>query len=285
MLVAITAAQIGCFVLFAKNRYGSLSEIEANEPIVGSKDLYFRLTGPFPQCFDARRQYWRLLSYQVVHSGYYHLACNCIMQLVFGVSVEMVHGHFHLLLVYQFGVALGALTCAFTDIHRAVVGASGGVYTLIGLHAADVLLNFRAMSDPIRRLSRAFLCTVVPAMDVLVYLFVYASDDTSYSAHGGGLAAGFLLGLATLQPVYDTRCHTYGVRPLAALLLVAFAAFAILWEQTTYPPEYLYNGVPWRRSSYSNADEDRASCCCGSATARISPSTTTVTLTAKTTGT
>jgi len=170
-------------------------------------------------------------------------------------------GHFNLLLVYQFGVALGALTCAFTDIHRAVVGASGGVYTLIGLHAADVLLNFRAMSDPIRRLSRAFLCTVVPAMDVLVYLFVYASDDTSYSAHGGGLAAGFLLGLATLQPVYDTRCHTYGVRPLAALLLVAFAAFAILWEQTTYPPEYLYNGVPWRRSSYSNADEDRASCC------------------------
>ena len=220
----------------------------------------FRLTGPFPECFDARFQYWRLFSYQIVHQGYYHLACNCVMQLLFGASVEMVHGHRTLLLVYQFGVALGALTCAFTDIHRAVVGASGGVYTLIGLHTADVLLNFRAMADHVRRALRALLCTAVPALDLLVYVYYYNDSSTSYSAHGGGLVAGFLLGLALLDPVADTKLHTYGVRPLAALALVAYFLFAFGWQQSTYPPKYLYNGRPWRRSSWGKEDPD-SSCC------------------------
>ncbi|KAH8062008.1 hypothetical protein JL721_8722 [Aureococcus anophagefferens] len=135
-----------------------------------------------------------------------------------------------------FGVALGALTCAFTDIHRAVVGASGGVYTLIGLHFADVLLNFRAMNDHARRATRALLCTAVPALDIFIYVFLYADDTTSYSAHAGGGAAGFLLGLALLDPVAEMKLHTYGVRPLAALALLAYFLFAFGWQQSSAAP-------------------------------------------------
>ena len=260
MLALITLAQILFFVQFADQRYGSVREVGPSGPTVGPSTLWFRLTGPFPECFDARFQYWRLFTYQIVHQGYYHLACNCVMQCVFGASVEMVHGHRMILLVYQFGVALGALTCAFTDIHRAVVGASGGVYTLIGLHFADVLLNFRAMNDHARRATRALLCTAVPALDIFIYVFLYADDTTSYSAHAGGGAAGFLLGLALLDPVAEMKLHTYGVRPLAALALLAYFLFAFGWQQSKYPPEYLYNGRPWRRSSWGK--EDLAASCC-----------------------
>ena len=61
----------------------------------------------------------------------------------------------------------------------------------------------------------------MPALDIIVYIYVVKDEDTSYAAHGGGLVAGFLLGLALLNPVADSRCHTWCVRPLAALLLVA----------------------------------------------------------------
>ena len=115
-------------------------------------------------------------------------------------------------------------------------------------------------SHPCAAQARLCLCTVVPAMDLLIYIFVYSNPDTSYSAHGGGIVAGFLLGLALLNPVADTRCHSYGVKPLAALLLLAYAVFAFGWEQTMYPPEYLYNGEPWKASSWGKADT-AASCC------------------------
>lgn len=260
MLLLITGVQISAFVIFAKREHGSLGNINAGGPTVGPSSLYMRMTGPFPSCFDARNQLWRLWTYQLVHVGWYHLGVNCAMQLFFGASVEMVHGHIVMLMVYMFGVGMGALTCAFADVHRAVVGASGGVYTLIGLHAADVLLNFRSMADRSRRLVRALICTAVPALDILVYLLVYTNDDTSYASHGGGLVAGFLLGLVVLRPVDESRCHYYVVRPLALLLLVCYVLFALFWHQTVYPPEYLYNGPFWKRSSWG-APDDQPHCC------------------------
>lgn len=49
------------------------------------------------------------------------------------------------MLLYNTGVAAGALTCGFTDVYRSVVGASGGTYTLIGIHYANVILNWNVM--------------------------------------------------------------------------------------------------------------------------------------------
>jgi len=71
---------------------------------------------------------------------------------------------------------------------------------------------------------------------------------------------GFLLGLVLLRPVSESRCHSWFVRPLAALLLVAYVLFALFWHQTVYPPEYLYNGPFWRRSSWGASDH-HPTCC------------------------
>ncbi|KAJ1449642.1 peptidase S54, rhomboid domain-containing protein, partial [Pelagophyceae sp. CCMP2097] len=141
-------------------------------------------------------QAWRLVSYQFVHSGYFHIFSNVLIALMYGAPIELVHGHAKLLVVYNLGVTLGALTCAFSDPARAVVGASGGVYTLIGLHTADVCLNFDAMQSGLRRVVRTALCLLVPVTDLLVYVLVVKSTDTSYSAHIGGWIGGFLLGCA-----------------------------------------------------------------------------------------
>jgi len=60
--------------------------------------------------------------------------------------------------------------------------------------------------------------------------------------------------------VDESRCHYYVVRPLALLLLVCYVLFALFWHQTVYPPEYLYNGPFWKRSSWG-APDDQPHCC------------------------
>ena len=258
-VVALSLAQIGAFIYYANRKPGGVS---ADGPIIGPTNIHYFLTGEFPQCRDARRDYWRLFTYQFAHIGYYHLAANVFVQLVFGTPVELVHGHFLVFLVYELGVAAGSLTCSFADIHKGVVGASGGVYCLIGLHSSDCWVNWRALAQDMRLLVRGSLCVVVPTIDIVLYVFFSKDDGTSYAAHIGGWIAGFLFGLAFLQQVSESFLHVYFTRPVAVILLVAFLLFSFGWHQFTYPPKFFINGPFWQLRSYSTNDRDSSGSCC-----------------------
>lgn len=259
-ILFISGLQIAAFIFYARRKPDGLDGIGQSHPVVGPKFLHYELISDFPQCKDRRKQPWRLFSYQLAHIGYTHLVSNMFAQLVFGIPVELVHGHVLVFLIYQMGVALGALTCAFSDIHKAVVGASGGTYTLVGLHSADILVNWRAMAHDFGFLGRITLCLIVPGLDLLVYILVYKDDSISYSAHIGGWIGGLLLGVALFKPVYSAYVHDALIRPLFTLLLVLYAAFAITWYVETWPPKYFINGVFWRAASY-NVKEHSRSCC------------------------
>ena len=258
-VIALSLTQIIAFIYFAHRKPGGVS---ASGPTIGPTSLHYFLTSEFPQCNDARRQYWRLFTYQFAHIGYYHLAANIFVQIVFGLPVELVHGHLLLFFVYQLGVGAGSLTCSFSDIHKGVVGASGGVYTLIGLHSSDCLVNWRALAQDMRLLVRGTLCAIVPALDITLYLFFYKDDGTSYASHIGGWIAGFLFGLAFLQQVSESFLHIYFTRPLALTALVTYLVFAFLWHQFTYPPKFFLNGPFWELRSYTTKDEESNGSCC-----------------------
>mmetsp|Transcript_13041 Transcript_13041/g.39418 ORF Transcript_13041/g.39418 Transcript_13041/m.39418 type:complete len:1132 (+) Transcript_13041:91-3486(+) len=258
-VLALSIAQSAAFLYYSERKPGGVS---ASQPTIGPQSLHYFLTSDFPQCDDARRQYWRLFTYQFAHIGYYHLAANVFVQIVFGLPVELVHGHWLLFFVYQLGVGAGSLTCSFSDIHKGVVGASGGVYTLIGLHSSDCLVNWRALAQDMRLLVRGTLCLIVPTLDLVLYVFFYKDDSTSYASHIGGWIAGFLFGLAFLQQVSESALHVYVTRPLAGLLLVAYLTFAFCWHQFTYPPKFFLNGPFWELRSYTTRDEESTGSCC-----------------------
>ena len=48
-------------------------------------------------------------------------------------------------LVYNFGVGFGALWCAMVDVYSIVVGCSGGVYCLMGMLLANLVLNWSVL--------------------------------------------------------------------------------------------------------------------------------------------
>ena len=92
--------------------------------------------------FNRKRELWRFLSYSLVHSSWWHLTFTLLLQLVLGLPLEMVHGSTRLGLIYTAGVLAGSLSTSVLDPGVCLVGASGGVYSLLAGHTANILTNF-----------------------------------------------------------------------------------------------------------------------------------------------
>ena len=58
-----------------------------------------------PLIFNPNKKYevWRFLSYMFVHSGYFHIIFNVLIQLLLGIPLEMVHRWWRILLIYVCG--------------------------------------------------------------------------------------------------------------------------------------------------------------------------------------
>lgn len=88
---------------------------------------------------------WTYFSYTLIHVGYMHLISNLIMQLVLGISLELVHKWIRIGGLFLLGAFTGALLFWVFDPHVYLAGASGGVYALLTAHLADVILNWSEM--------------------------------------------------------------------------------------------------------------------------------------------
>ena len=86
------------------------------------------------------------LSYCLIHNSWWHLAFNVTLQLLLGVPLEMVHGSARVGLIYSSGVLAGSLSTSVLDPAVCLVGASGGVYSLLAGHTANLVINFNKMS-------------------------------------------------------------------------------------------------------------------------------------------
>ncbi|XP_046547270.1 rhomboid-related protein 2-like isoform X1 [Haliotis rubra] len=164
-----------------------------------------------PLVYTPRRRYeaWRYLTYMFIHQGFLHILSNMIFQLLFGLPLEIVHKWWRVMVVYLCGVIAGSLAHSVTDHSVALVGASGGVYALLGAHLAAVATNWKEMnykccegniarvllSAPVRLF--IILTLVVPDTSLAIYRRVTAPEDqkVGVSAHIGGFLTGLLLGI------------------------------------------------------------------------------------------
>ncbi|XP_063734967.1 rhomboid-related protein 2 isoform X2 [Eleginops maclovinus] len=94
---------------------------------------------------EQRQEAWRFISYMFVHAGVQHIVGNLVMQLLLGIPLELVHKGFEVGMVYMAGVLAGSLASSIFDPLSALVGASGGVYALIGGYFMNAVVNFREM--------------------------------------------------------------------------------------------------------------------------------------------
>ncbi|KAK0144714.1 Rhomboid-related protein 2 [Merluccius polli] len=147
---------------------------------------------------DRRWEAWRFCSYMFVHAGVEHILGNLVMQLLLGIPLELVHKGFEVGMVYMAGVLAGSLASSIFDPHSALVGASGGVYALIGGYFMNAVVNFREMI-PLLGVFRIVAILAIVGVDVGFAIYRrFLSDDTglkvSFVAHIGGAVAGMSIG-------------------------------------------------------------------------------------------
>lgn len=222
-----------------------------SSPIGGKPFLWFKMVGDgdsgresnddFPVCDDLRGDLWRFWSYQFVHVGYSHVLFNVCLQLLLGIPLEMVHGSFRICLLYQIGVICGSLCSAVGDVYTNVVGSSGGGYCIIGVHVANLIINWTELRGSLYNRWGILLFLTVLFLIEYIETESNRSEETSYAAHYGGFASGLLLGIIVLYSPIWKRYKRCVVVPLAMLLFVTAVTGSIYWIAAHDTPTYLFH--------------------------------------------
>lgn len=148
-------------------------------------------------------EYWRLLTYMLLHSDYWHLTLNICLQCFIGICLEVEQGHCRLAVVYIVGGAAGSLANAWLQPHLLLMGASAGVYAMLGSHVPHLVLNFSQLSHRFARI--AALCILfLSDVGFTMHHFCHNHNRNpriSLEAHIGGGVAGILCGFIAYRRV------------------------------------------------------------------------------------
>ncbi len=132
-----------------------------------------------------RGQYYRIFSAIFVHAGMYHFLNNALGMYIFGARIERVYGKFNMFMTFMLAAIIGNILTIMILPHTYSVGASGGVFGLLGLALGVTLVN--------RNILLGLDFNTIAIMTVVMVSSSFVIDDVNYIAHLGGLLVGLLI--------------------------------------------------------------------------------------------
>ena len=208
-------------------------------------------------------EYWRLFTAMFLHAGFMHLGFNALALFIFGQSVERSYGHERFFLIYILAGLAGSVTSYLFNSIAIAAGASGAIFGVVGALAAFLFMQ-RGTFGKHAQNSLIGLAVII-GINIFIGLTTPGIDNW---AHGGGLVAGFILGLA-LSPQYRRARNVFGYRILvntsgslvlkwwvvpATLLILAFGVVVADLRM----PENSFTHYFRAERYYSQGDLDRA---------------------------
>jgi rhomboid protease GluP len=151
---------------------------------MGGESAY-RLGASFPPAIFDFHQWYRLVTACYLHGGLIHIGFNMMILMDIGPVVEELYGSARYFFLYTATGAAGFFFSAYFG-HRFSLGASAPILGLIGLMIA---VTTRRDGMHMQQLRSRLISWVI---SIFVFGFIMRGIDNW--AHGGGLAAGFLLG-------------------------------------------------------------------------------------------
>lgn len=127
---------------------------------------------------------FRLLSATFVHGNVLHIVFNSGALLYLGSIVENKLGSARFAVLFVLSAIAGFALSVYWDPRGSVVGASGGIFGLLGALTAMYLVR-----------KDILLRSVVLPMLIFALIMTFVFPNISISSHLGGLGAGFALGL------------------------------------------------------------------------------------------
>ena len=162
-------------------------------------------------------------------------------QLIFGLPINMVHGNFRFMIMYELGVVGGSLCFVLMGGGQgALVGCSGGVYAIFGIQVAELIMNWGNENRGIlNHWTRLGIMSMILGLDFYGY-YAQRSHSTSYTAHGGGFTVGLVIGVLTLENLEVTALERYVITPAALCLAIVLFAWSVHSYVSSFPPEALW---------------------------------------------
>lgn len=137
-------------------------------------------------------EWWRVATAMFLHGGFTHILFNMFSLFVFGPELERMVGKGRFLLIYFVsGIAGNVLTYFIQDWDYASLGASGAIFGIFGAFGA--LVYYTRNNFP--QLKQVMLPIIVVSV-----IMTFLSSNINITAHLGGLAIGFLIGLNFFRP-------------------------------------------------------------------------------------
>lgn len=135
-------------------------------------------------------QYYRLITYMFIHSGWEHIAFNCISLYIYGTRTEKYFGKAGFFVTYFLSGILGGILSAALNGGYAV-GASGAIFGLIGA----VLILSKMKHRNIDGLG--YMTMLIIAVSSIGMGMMTANVDNF--GHIGGFIGGIIIGYAACR--------------------------------------------------------------------------------------
>jgi membrane associated rhomboid family serine protease len=153
----------------------------------------------------ANGDYWRLVTAGFLHASFFHLLFNMFALWVLGTMLEPAIGHVRFALIFFVSLLAGSFGALVLDPNALTVGASGGIFGLMG--ASVVVLRNRGFNP---------LESGIALWLGLNLLLTFTVSSISIGGHIGGLIGGTLAALVLFELPPGLR-----VPPAAANLVCA----------------------------------------------------------------
>ncbi len=163
-------------------------------------------------------EWWRLVTAGFLHGGIFHILMNSWVLFGLGAQVEQLYGSGRMVVFYFLGTVGGFLASLLVSPKSLSVGASAGIFGLIGVMIAFGMQHRSEMGAAVRSHYTQWAIYGI----VMGLLPGFRIDN---AAHIGGLAAGFAIGyLAGVPKAYKTP-QDMAWRAAAGVCLSAYGAF------------------------------------------------------------
>lgn len=192
-------------------------------------------------------QWYRLISPMILHAGLIHFFLNMIAMWYIGRALERAHGSFKTAIVFVISAIGGNILSAIFLPRHVTVGASGGIFGLLGGSILDIFKNWSLIFS--KEMNAGYrgsiLCNnlkivLLLLIDIIVNAAVGFTPLVDNFTHLGGMIYGFLIGLTLFRKIlvifkdeegYCGRLKRvfiqfFGLIVTVALLMVTIATLA-----------------------------------------------------------
>jgi rhomboid protease GluP len=171
-------------------------------------------------------QWWRLITAGFLHGGVLHILMNMWVLFDLGVNVEQTYGTARYLVFYFVATVCGFLASAWWAPSTLSIGASAGIFGLIGAMIALGVRDRSAYGAAVRSVYTRWALYGL-AMGILPF---FSIDN---AAHIGGVTSGFVLAYVAGTPRFSTAVETFWRVAAGIALAITALAFAEMFLQLT----------------------------------------------------